>query len=525
MNVTEVDSSVYATLMAAEIDEVTDGGLKSDNPDVNAAIDVISEEVNNEVGNIERHPGQTDEEYKQMICERVADAYNKIKKSGKLDVCFDRLDSISKQLGTNIIKSFNVLANDVSGTVDSLAEDITNSANNELDADGVTDPNAAVPEMHINLCKWNTLFATFGGEEVIADNYKDISGVSPDYKVERAIDTAESHLTEIDSVPVDKDTAKDIVDRIVDGDETKQKDVETMYRAITDQYSLKVFTKSLFSYNVRNHKYGKAIKEFRVYCERYLPILQQFKTTPLNVSDATFDHLHKNMDKVLAVFELGAYTMLSLRKAFNKVNTVLVDENVANEDVLDEMEQNGEGVSNSELAAYVKLYHTLPNKPLPAMGINGKDVKMFGKKAIETCKLKHVEIVQNVAREQRKTMKVIAQEKLLAYVESLDESFLPKGMLRSDFVKGIKNTTLDTFNRHVFTTPDHNLQNCLYDFILDTKYKGTLLKDIHKRYGELITKKVMDADDGNISNTELDNVENEVATELVVNFLNKLFHK
>ena len=333
MNVTEVDSSVYATLMAAEIDEVTDGGLKSDNPDVNAAIDVISEEVNNEVGDVERHPGQTDEEYKQMICERVADAYNKIKKSGKLDVCFDRLDSISKQLGTNIIKSFNVLANDVSGTVDSLAEDITNSANNELDADGVTDPNAAVPEMHINLCKWDTLFATFGGEEVIADNYKDISGVSPDYKVERAIDTAESHLTEIDSVPVDKDTAKDIVDRIVDGDETKQKDVETMYRAITDQYSLKVFTKSLFSYNVRNHKYGKAIKEFRVYCERYLPILQQFKTTPLNVSDATFDHLHKNMDKVLAVFELGAYTMLSLRKAFNKVNTVLVDENVANEDV------------------------------------------------------------------------------------------------------------------------------------------------------------------------------------------------
>lgn len=525
MNLTEIDSSVYATMLAAEIDDVTDSGLKTDNPDVNAAIDVISEEVNTEVSDIERKQGQTDEEYKQMICERVADAYNKLKRSGKLNACFDRLDGISKQLGTNIGKSFSILASDVSTTVDELANDITTSTNGELDADGVADPNASVPEMRLDLCKWSTLFATFGGEEVIADNYKDISGVSPNYNVETALDTAESHLTEIDSVPVDEETAKEIVERIVDDDETKQKDVETMYRAITNKYSLKSFTKTLFSYNVRNHNYGKAIKEFRVYCERYLPILQQFKKVPLNVSDATFEQMHKNMNKVLAVFELGAYTMVSLRKAFNKVNTVLVDENVANEDVLDEMEKNGEGVSNTELAAYVQVYHKLPNKAFPSMGINGKDVKTFGKKAVETCKLKHIELVQNVAREQRKTMKVVAQEKLLAYVESLDESFLPKGILRSDFVKGVKNTTLNTFSRHVFTTSDHNLQSCLYDFVLDTKYKGTLLKDIHKRYGELMTKKVMEAEEDAISETDLDNVENEVATELVVNFLNKLFHK
>lgn len=525
MNMTDVDSGVYATLMAAEIDEVADGGIKSDNPDVNAAIDVISDEVDNEVGDIDRKPGQSDVEYKEMICERVAAAYNKIKKSGKLDACFDRLDSISKQLGTNIVKSFSVLANDVSTTVDSLAEDITDSTNNELDADGVTDPNAVVPEMRLDVCKWNTMLATFGGENVIADNYKDIVGISPDYSVERAINIADSHITEIDSVPVDEETAKDIVERIVDGDETTREDVETMYRAITNTYSLKVFTKSLFSYNVRSHKYGKAIKQFRVSCDRYLPILQKFKTTTLNVSDDTFDKLHKNMDKVLSVFELGAYTMVSLRKALNRANSVLVDENVANEDVLDEMEQNGEGINNAELAAYVQLYHTLPNRPLPAMGINGKDVKLFGKQALETCKLKHMEIVQNVAREQRKTMKVVAQEKLIAYVESLDESFLPRGIMRSDFVKGIKNTTLRVFNNHVFSTPDHNLQSCLYDFVLDTKYKGTLLKDIHKRYGELMTKKVMETDEDNISSTDLDNVENEVATELVVNFLNKLFHK
>lgn len=40
-----------------------------------------------------------------------------------------------------------------------------------------------------------------------------------------------------------------------------------------------------------------------------------------------------------------------------------------------------------------------------------------------------------------------------------------------------------------------------------------------------MTKKVMEVEEDAISETDLDNVENEVATELVVNFLNKLFHK
>ena len=525
MNFTDVNSSVYAAMLAAEIDEVADNGLKSDNPEVNSAIDVITEEVENVAGDLERKDGQTDEEYKQMICERIGAAYDKIKRSGRLDACFDRLDSIAKQLGTHISQSFSILANDVTEDVNNLEEDITAETNNELDADGVTDPKADTPEMMLNLCKWDTLFATFGGEEVIAGNYKDITGAEPTYNVDNAVEVADSHLTEIDSVPVDKETAEEIVDRVSYDDETTKKDVETMYRAITNKYSLQTLTKNMYSYNVRNHKYGKAIKDFRVCCERYLPILQKFKKSQFNVSDSVFEQMHKNMDKVLAVFELGAYTMMSLRRALNRAHTVLVDENVANEDVLDEMEKNGEGIDNAELAAYVHIYHTVPNKAFPAMGINGKDVKMFGRKALETCRLNHIELVQNAARQQRKTMKFVATNKLLAYVESLDSSFIPKGMTKADYVKGIKNTSLDKFNRQVFTTEDHNLQSCLYDFVLDTKYRGTLLKDIHNRYGELMTKKVLEADEDSISNTDLDNVENEVATELAVNFINKLFHK
>lgn len=525
MNLVDVDSGVYAAMMAAEIDDVADAELGSGDPEINSAIDVITEEVTNSTGDIERKEGQTDEEYKQMVCEIVGAAYNRLKKSGKLDVCFERLDAISKRLGDNICRAFTTLASDVSSDVEELENDITETTNAEMSADGLDDVNAYLPKMNLNLCKWDTLFAKFGGEEVIADNYKDITGVSPDYNVGRAIDIAESHLTEIDNIEVDADTAKEIVDRVSYDDETTKPDVEMLYKAITNKYALKDLTRNMYSYNIRKYHYGKAIKTFRVCCEKYLPLLQKFKKTALNVSDATFDKMHKNMDKVLCVFELGAYTMAALRKDLYRANSVLLDEDVANEDVLNDMEENGNGISNEELSAYVKLHYTVPNRPLPSLGINGKDVKLFGKRAIEDCKLKHIELVNDAVRQQRRTMKSVAGDKLRAYVESLDDKFLPKGVARVDFVRGVNNTSLNRFNKMVFVNEDHNLQSCLYDFVLDTKYNGTILKDIHKRYCELMTKKVIDAEDDTISNEDLDGVESTVATELAVDFINKLFHK
>ena len=77
MNLVDVDSGVYATMMAAEINDVADAELGSGDPEINSAIDVITEEVTNSTGDIERKEGQTDEEYKQMVCEIVGAAYNR----------------------------------------------------------------------------------------------------------------------------------------------------------------------------------------------------------------------------------------------------------------------------------------------------------------------------------------------------------------------------------------------------------------------------------------------------------------
>ena len=85
MKIAEVNDDVYITMLAENITEVSDDNvIESNDPEINAATTVIADEVSNEVGDIKREEGQTDEEFQQMICRRVGEAYAKIKRSGKL---------------------------------------------------------------------------------------------------------------------------------------------------------------------------------------------------------------------------------------------------------------------------------------------------------------------------------------------------------------------------------------------------------------------------------------------------------
>ena len=114
MKIAEVNDDVYITMLAENITEVSDDNvIESNDPEINAATTVIADEVSNEVGDIKREEGQTDEEFQQMICRRVGEAYAKIKRSGKLTACFDKLDEIATRLGTNISLAFTTLGSDV----------------------------------------------------------------------------------------------------------------------------------------------------------------------------------------------------------------------------------------------------------------------------------------------------------------------------------------------------------------------------------------------------------------------------
>ena len=518
MKIAEVNDDVYITMLAENITEVSDDNvIESNDPEINAATTVIADEVSNEVGDIKREEGQTDEEFQQMICRRVGEAYAKIKRSGKLTACFDKLDEIATRLGTNISLAFTTLGSDVMSDVSTLEADINEDTNLETYAKTELDKPT---ELRVTKCNWDMLFTKFGGEEEVGGVYKDVTGSEPVYDTNEAVEIADSHIAEIDSVPVDRETAEEIVDRVAYNDESTREDVEMLYKTITNAYALKSFIRNMFVNNLRNHKYGKAVKDFNFAVERYLPILYTFKKTTLNVPDKLFDKLHENMDKVLLAFNLGAYALLSLRKSLERTHSVLLDENVMNEDVAD-----NEEISNAELAAYLHVYHTKPGRPLPSMGIDVRDVKLFGKKALQECELNHQEYKRDMMNNRRSTMTDVATRKLLAFTESLDDNFIPDGVTKADFVKGVTNTSLNKFTRTVFTTEDHNLQSSLFDFVLDVKYHSPVLKNIHHRFSELAHNAVANNENGSLSQEELNNIDNQVAIELSTDFLNQLLSR
>ena len=123
------------------------------------------------------------------------------------------------------------------------------------------------------------------------------------------------------------------------------------------------------------------------------------------------------------------------------------------------------------------------------------------------------------------TMIVVASLKLFVFSESLDYNFIPDGVTKADFVKGVTNTSLNKFTRTVFTTEDHNLQSSLFDFVLDVKYHSPVLKNIHHRFSELAHNAVANNENGSLSQEELNNIDNQVAIELSTDFLNQLLSR
>ena len=132
--------------------------------------------------------------------------------------------------------------------------------------------------------------------------------------------------------------------------------------------------------------------------------------------------------------------------------------------------------------------------------------------------------LNNAAHYQRKATLDAAENVCLEYLKHIDTKFIPKGLSVNDFVKG-NERHVRKLAKNLFSTNDNNLQSSLYEFVLDTKYPGTVLKDVHHRFGALAQKAVSSAHEGeNVSNEALNMINNEVATEMSIKFIsNKLF--
>lgn len=546
MNIEEIDSGVYGEMLSNDIEKLSDTQIKTNDPQLKTALEVI---VNSTLRNLNLSDkdlaGFTDSRKRSaLIVKRVTDAYNRAKKSTNLQPCFKVVNEVTRAIGGNICTAFSTLsgeiakeANHVEKKIDNKAEQVIQNQNS-TEAENTPDkknknakPNDKQQKKELSLTrvKWDALLNRFGGAEIVKNNIKDYTKMTPTLTVDDAIAVGDSVNNNEEDIDLDKETANDVQNRVAENisipedqeEEIKEATAE-MYKVITSNYHMHNFMYKLYLKDLKNRRYGKSILSFTQGVRKYLPILKAFKKTELNVNDNDFNKLHKNMDTVLMNFEIGAYAMASLRKKLYENNTILMDSGVVNPDVEEKEAEEGNPVTEAAMNVYYDGFCKSNDDSIPTLGIKASDIRLYKDRAAEIVRAKQLEMQANMVRYQNKAKQIATEQTLHAYLESLDDSYIPKGLTRTDFVRGHDTSTVQRLLHNMQANSDQNLQGLLYDFIIDIKYPNSKLKSINRMFSEAAAEVMNQHEADGVDEEDLKMVDSTVATKMAIQAINDI---
>lgn len=528
MAICDVNSKIFAELLSSNINALPNLSIKTNNPEINSALTIIEERVIAKVRTILNNQlpdGVDDEERTKQICSWVGAVYQQLKDSHEIDTCFSKITDLANNLSTSINQLFNTLSYNVTSDVQELNKQIEEDTQDILEQNGInTDGTLAEPNMYFKRCNWNKLINEFGGPEVIGQNYSDVTHMAATFNVDDAAEAGDSYVNDEPDISIDSETADDSINRVAEATGEPKEVVTEMYTALTRNYTKKNMFYELYLGKLEHGDYAGAALSIQSHISRMQHLVDGFRKTPLNVPNKVFDQIHANVDKMQQSINLAVYAYASIRKKYNDVKSVLITEDLANEDVLDTAAEEGTPVDEASMYTYVHAYYGTDGQPFPKTGIRLADIQTGSKAAKAMYDEKRQAKLNNAAHYQRKATLDAAENVCLEYLKHIDTKFIPKGLSVNDFVKG-NERHVRKLAKNLFSTNDNNLQSSLYEFVLDTKYPGTVLKDVHHRFGALAQKAVSSAHEGeNVSNEALNMINNEVAAEMSTNFINdKLF--
>lgn len=532
MNVEEVDSGVYSEMLGPDIDKLENTEVKTADPQLMKAIQIITNSVlRNLKLDSQRLRTFTDrEEANRYIIANVANVYNRVKKNQNLLPCFAIVNAVTGMIGNHVGTAFSTLSGEVAHDAEKLEQNIDEGTEEVLEDEGVTGEKAdEAPQLKLQRVKWDSIINRFGGLEVLTDNIRDYSKLSATLDVDEAIAIGDSVNNTEEDVELDKETAKDVQERVVENinvPENKEAEVKEataeMYKVITSNYHMHNFMYTLYMKALKDRRYGRAILDFSEGVKKYLPILQAFKKTALNVSDEHFDKLHKNMDVVLMNFEVGAYAMASIRKRMMEKNTILLDEGVVNPDVEEKEAEEGAPINDTAMAVYFHGFCDGDHAKIPVLGVKASDIRLYKDKAANVIKEQRLAKKANLSAYQSKAKLQATEKALYGYLESIDSSFVPKGLTRSDFIKGHLGSSAQKVLHQMNNNGNKSLQGLLYDFVIDVKYPTSKLKALSNLFSDTVADTMREHENDGVDDKDLEMIDSTVATKMVVKTLDDL---
>ena len=514
-DITSLQSSIYSPMLVDELNTLPELFFNDAATEIGAAVNTIGESIE-----LRMALTNLDTENKaRVIAEQVLNAYDGLKQCPEHRACFLPLSKLSSQIGAEITNVFTILRNNVRPEVDMLLEAI-----NQKMQEYVTDENKEIainPEAKTNTAQmlvldWDQMFSTFGGEEILADTYKDLTKLDGTRGIVDLRELLAMGVLTQNPIQLVDSAAQEVQGRILDA--LKSSDVETqeavkaVYNLITDPYDYSALVAHTLGELVRSNDYASAVTKIKDSLFYLRGVLQVYKVTPQNLSDTVNAQFVNNIQNVENLLYMMGYALVILRDHYK--DALIIDYKLLNGDQFQAYEENGGSMDD-----VVKFIHTLyekPGIPIPMDGIDADKVKSVKNEVDEKYdSLLSSYTLQAASIKYNATVKA-ARDILNLYIQDTDESRLPEGVSAESFWRMKRPLVNNILNRYD-TDEDSNLEVLLYDFVISMWYDGTMVRTVHEMFGREVIKQLEASQD--IDNETVALMDATVASSVVAQFL------
>lgn len=429
----------------------------------------------------------TKEQAASTIVEQVLTCYQKMKTDPEYGPYFAKLDSIASRLGENIASVFTTLKQNVRPDMESLKEQIMNQATviAEKENRGIfLNPVNSEPAVTFEVLDWDKLFAPFGGTQEIIEDVKqrfDLPGIGS-LSFNEIHNALYSNALKIERIKLADETFYDIVKRASENTNSEF-DFTNVLKLIVEPYHYGELLHSILAGLNLGKDISPFISKFITEVSGTFEAVRILKSTPLDVSDDVLEKLHTNIEKVNNLFVLAAYQLIMVR--MNRSNALILSESYVNGDKMPEYESQGGNIA--ELAKHMQVSFLSKQIPVPSTGITTDQVISYR----DDTKTKYDELMKSYLLKadslKQMTIARAAKDVLYSYLESTDSSRLPEGMYIDSFVRAHKPMIQTAINK-LNANEDGNLENVLYDFLLDLWYNNTPVQLAHQLFGKEVMR-------------------------------------
>jgi hypothetical protein len=242
-------------------------------------------------------------------------------------------------------------------------------------------------------------------------------------------------------------------------------------------------------------------------------VLKGLEIVPLNISEDTRTSLFNNAKLIQESSYIAEYYLLLCKNVTFK-NSLILDNGLLNGDELSKFLANGNALK--DIAYYLRVYHE--NMPVPNSGVSTERIISSKDTVRGIVSKKNSELMLRMHTVKTSCITKAYYNVLMDFVKSTPEEDIPTTMNRNNFIftcEGIIKRTMD-----ILVTKNGSVEDALYTFIIDMKYKNTvvstLYKYLHKAYAK-VTAEDERTDDTNIIARADSYVISTILSEFLVN--------